>query len=60
MNAPSLATWRNGQDALAVAYHPRSFLERFLARWPQGSSAHASYFQRIIAGPEYDIATARG
>jgi hypothetical protein len=47
-------------DAIAVAYDPRAFLERFLARWPRGTSAHTSYFRRIASGPEYGIATAAG
>jgi hypothetical protein len=47
-------------DALAVDYDRRAFLNRFLDRWPEGSPAHASYFRRIVAGPEYGIATAAG
>ena len=47
-------------DAVAVDYDHCTFLERFLSRWPQGSSAHASYFRRIVSGPEYAIATAAG
>ena len=40
-------------DALAVDYDSDAFLERFLKRWPQGSSAYASYYRRIVAGPDY-------
>jgi len=47
-------------EALAVEYDRNAFLDRFLARWPQGSPAHASYFQRIVAGPDYSIAQAAG
>jgi hypothetical protein len=47
-------------DALAVEYDHDAFLDRFLARWPHGSPAHASYFQRIVAGPDYAIAQAAG
>ncbi len=47
-------------DALAVAYDRRAFLDRFLARWPKGSPAHASYYPRIAAGPDYSIAQAAG
>jgi len=47
-------------DALAVNYDQCAFLEQFLARWPQGSPAHASYYQRIVAGPDYSIAQAAG
>jgi hypothetical protein len=45
-------------DALALHYDQRAFLDRFLARWPQGSPAHDSYFQRIAAGPDYPMASA--
>ena len=27
--------------------------QRFLAQWPPGSDAHASYFARIQGGPDY-------
>ena len=37
---------------------PAAFLDRFLARWPQGSPAHQSYYRRIAAGPDYQIAQA--
>lgn len=47
-------------DALPVHYDNTAFLARFLARWPQGSPAHASYFARIGNGPAYAIAQARG
>jgi len=46
-------------DALPVHYDTATFLRRFLARWPSGSAAHASYFRRIIAGPDHAIAAAR-
>jgi hypothetical protein len=45
-------------DALALAYDNAAFLARFLACWPDGSAAHASYFQRITAGPDHAIAQA--
>ncbi len=45
-------------DALAVDYDQREFLDRFLARWPQGSPAHASYHARIVDGPDYLLARA--
>jgi len=45
-------------DALAVEFDLPAFLGRFLARWPEGSPAHKSYFRRIVAGPEYEIAAA--
>ncbi len=46
-------------DALALAYDADAFLARFLARWPQGSAAHAAYFQRITAGPDHTVEQAR-
>jgi len=47
-------------DALAVAYDRRAFLDRFLKHWPQGSPAHASYYRRIVHGPDYTLAQACG
>ena len=32
--------------------------ERFLASWPPGSPAHASYFRRIAEGPRFRPALA--
>jgi hypothetical protein len=51
---------RNGVhiDAIPVDYDSEAFLNRFLARWPEGSAAHASYFQRIRGGPDYSVAQA--
>lgn len=46
-------------DALALDYDRQAFLTRFLARWPQGSPAHQSYYQRIVNGPAYTIAQAK-
>jgi hypothetical protein len=46
-------------DALPVAYDTAAFLDRFLARWPPGSSAHQSYFRRIVEGPDHAIGAAR-
>ena len=45
-------------DAIAVDYDLGAFLDRFLARWPAGSPAHASYYRRIVDGPDYTIAQA--
>lgn len=45
-------------DALAVAYDDDAFLRRFLARWPEGSPAHASYYGRIMHGPDFTPAQA--
>lgn len=45
-------------DALPVHYDQRAFLDRFLARWPQGSPAHQSYFDRIAGGANHTFAQA--
>jgi hypothetical protein len=38
-------------EALRLAYDHDRWVERFLASWPAGSPAHASYFRRIVEGP---------
>ena len=40
-------------DALPVSYDHARWQHEFLANWPAGSAAHASYFQRILQGPAY-------
>jgi hypothetical protein len=45
-------------DAIALPYDSEAFLRRFLARWPDGTAAHASYFERITAGPDHTVARA--
>ncbi|MEY3627951.1 MAG: hypothetical protein RL163_2450 [Pseudomonadota bacterium] len=40
-------------DALAISVDSDSVCETFLAQWPSGSDAHASYFERIECGPDY-------
>jgi hypothetical protein len=46
-------------DAIALEYNTDAFLKVFLSRWPNGTSAHQSYFERIANGPAYDIDQAR-
>ena len=46
-------------DAIPLKYDNAAFLDRFLARWTEGSPAHASYYRRIVSGPDYSIAQAR-
>jgi hypothetical protein len=46
-------------DAIALPHDGDAFLGRFLARWGEGSPAHASYFERITKGPDYTLAQAR-
>ena len=45
-------------DAIALPYDNEAFLRRFLARWPAGTAAHLSYFERITAGPGHTVARA--
>jgi hypothetical protein len=45
-------------EALPVHYDHASFERDFLASWPAGSPAHASYFERITQGPGYGVADA--
>ncbi len=42
-------------DALKVEYDHARWIERFLAAWPEGSPAHASYFRRIAEGPRFSL-----
>lgn len=45
-------------DAIPLAYDHDKFLTQFLRRWPKGTPAYASYYDRIIKGPDYSIAQA--
>jgi hypothetical protein len=45
-------------EAQPIAYDHAAWRERFLACWPEGSAAHASYFARIVNGPSYAPAAA--
>jgi hypothetical protein len=40
-------------DALAIEVEPAAARQTFLAQWPAGTDAHASYFDRIKRGPDY-------
>lgn len=40
-------------EAIALRYDTRAWERRFLAQWPAGSDAHASYYRRIVSGPDY-------
>ena len=46
-------------DAIALDDDQPTFLARFLARWPDGSPAHVSYYRRIAEGPDYKVEQAR-
>jgi hypothetical protein len=45
-------------DAVRLDYDTARWRSRFLARWPQGSPAHESYFRRISEGPRFTLAQA--
>lgn len=45
-------------DALAVSFDQAAWQRRFLASWPAGTSAHTSYFSRVVNGPAFDPARA--
>ena len=45
-------------EALPVDYDEGRWQRKFLANWPAGSPAHASYYRRITQGPAYDIGQA--
>lgn len=45
-------------EARPIPYDHEASRARFLASWPQGSDAHASYFARIENGPRYALASA--
>jgi hypothetical protein len=53
-------------EAIALRYDAKRWEEAFLALWPAGSDAHASYHGRIVHGPQYRLdqaqrrASARG
>ena len=45
-------------DAIAVQFDAQRWAQQFLQQWPEGSDAHASYWQRIAHGPAYELADA--
>jgi len=45
-------------EALPLAYDQPAWTKRFLASWPAGSPAHASYFDRIRHGPRHQLTRA--
>ena len=46
-------------DALPIHYDHDRWMDVFLSDWPPGSPAHDSYYQRIVAGPDYGVEIAR-
>ncbi|MDQ3025003.1 MAG: hypothetical protein M3R58_00650 [Pseudomonadota bacterium] len=45
-------------EALRIDYDHVRWMERFLAGWPEGTPAHASYFNRIREGTRFTLAEA--
>jgi hypothetical protein len=45
-------------EAIAIPFDQPRWLRQFLQQWPEGSDAHASYWQRIQDGPAYGGADA--
>jgi len=41
-------------ETLPIPFEEERWMRRFLAAWPEGSAAHASYFQRLASGPRFD------
>ncbi len=46
-------------EAIPLDYDAQAWRRRFLAQWPAGSAAHASYYERICDGPRYRAEQAR-
>ena len=42
-------------EAIPIEFDAPAWRAAFLAQWPHGSDAHASYFERIAKGPRYDV-----
>lgn len=45
-------------EAIPIEYDAVVWREAFLAQWPEGSDAYASYWRRITHGPRYEMAVA--
>ncbi len=43
-------------EAVALRYDAAAWDRRFLEIWPAGSDAHASYHERMVSGPAYELA----
>jgi hypothetical protein len=46
-------------EAVPIDYDAAAWRDSFLAQWPAGSDAHASYWRRICEGPGYALASAQ-
>ena len=58
--APLYRAGIGGADvaAVPVRFDVSAWQDYFLQRWPEGSAAHTSYWQRILGGPAYHPASA--
>jgi hypothetical protein len=45
-------------DAIAIEPNADAVMRAFLAQWPEGSDAHASYHARLTHGPDYALSQA--
>lgn len=45
-------------DAVKLDYDQSQWLKRFLSVWPEGSSAHTSYFTRLNGNVGYSVVEA--
>jgi hypothetical protein len=45
-------------EVIPLQYDHERWVKRFLAAWPDGSPAHASYYDRISQGPRFTVAQA--
>lgn len=42
-------------EAVPIRHDAKAWQAAFLAQWPKGSDAHASYWNRIVNGPGYGV-----
>ena len=42
-------------DAVRLDYDHDAWMRRFLRSWPAGSPAHASYYPRLVEGPQFSL-----
>lgn len=46
-------------EAVPLHFDAAAWRGAFLAQWPEGSDAHASYYRRIVHGPDYRLEQAQ-
>jgi hypothetical protein len=42
-------------EAIAIEFDAAAWAQHFRRDWPPGSDAHASYYERIMRGPAYQL-----